>query len=179
MGYTTDFEGHFTLNKKLTSADHDFLIALNETRRMKRNIEGYGIEGEFYVDDRSDILFGQAPDIVERNKPPKTQPGLWCQWRPTDDGLGIEWDGGEKAYAMSEWLVYLLNRFLIPRGYLLNGIVSAQGEERRDVWELQVAGTIVTRRKRNGNWEPVEFKEAPLLGEAPPPAIQKTKFEIS
>jgi len=26
------------------------------------------------------------------------QPGLWCQWIPSDDGTAIEWDGGEKFY---------------------------------------------------------------------------------
>lgn len=163
MGYTTEFRGRLALNKKLTDADRDFLLALNETRRMKRKLKGYGIEGEFYVGNRNNFGQEHTPDVVDYNEPPKTQPGLWCKWKPTDDGLGIEWDGREKAYDMPEWLVYLLNRYLVPRGYLLNGVISAQGEEFGDIWSLRVTNDIVQRRHEGGSWELVKFDKAPRL----------------
>ena len=51
MGYTTDFNGHFTLNKKLEPALHEYLVKFNESRRMRRKLPSqYGTEGEFYVD---------------------------------------------------------------------------------------------------------------------------------
>ena len=60
------------------------------------------------------------------------------QWRPTEDGQTLKWDGGEKAYSMEDWLFYLLEFFFKPRGYVLNGYVDAQGEERDDQWAMQV-----------------------------------------
>src|SRR5574337_684850 len=99
MGYSTDFFGSFELNKPLDADTLKFLQKFNETRRMARKLgREYGVEGEFYVDGTGD--FGQERDatVIDGNRPPSTQPGLWCQWRPTDDGTAIEWDGGEKFY---------------------------------------------------------------------------------
>lgn len=141
MGYTTDFDGTFQLNKKLDAETHTFLNKLNETRRMKRKglDPKYGIDGEFYVDGGG--FMGQGSDdsnIVDHNSPPKTQPGLWNQWRPTDDGMGIEWDGNEKFYNYIEWLQYLIDNVLEPRGYYLNGVVKWIGEDRNDMGAIEV-----------------------------------------
>ncbi len=48
----------------------------------------------------------------------------YCQWMPTEDGTGIEWDGVEKFRHYSEWLDYLISHFLKPWGYVLNGSVQ-------------------------------------------------------
>ena len=51
MGYTTEFQGKFKLNKRLDEKTHEFLVNLSSTRRMSRNVDDiYGIEGEFYVE---------------------------------------------------------------------------------------------------------------------------------
>ncbi len=131
MGYTTDFSGVFKLNEKLDQELYDFLVKFSDTRRMIRKIDGYGIEGEFYVgDDQRTIRDGG--NIIEFNTPPRTQPGLWCQWIPTDDGLGIEWDGNEKFYNYVEWLNYIILNFLQPNEYVLNGTVVWEGESEDD-----------------------------------------------
>lgn len=140
MGYTTNFKGSFKLNKKLDKETHDYLKRFAETRRMARNLpEQYGIEGEFYVDGAGD--FGQAHEdnIINHNTPPKTQPGLWCQWVPNKSGTAIQWDGGEKFYHYVEWLEYIIKNFLAPKGYVLNGEVDFQGEDDSD------QGTIIVR----------------------------------
>ena len=115
MGYTTDFTGHFKLNKKLDTDTHEFLNKFNRTRRMKRSIKGYGIEGEFYVDGTGQ--YGQDYDstVLDHNRPPRTQPGLWCGWTPNEDGTCIEWDGGEKFYEYVEWIEYLIDNVLKPK----------------------------------------------------------------
>lgn len=126
MGYTTEFEGKFKLNKKLDEETYQFLVKLNETRRMARNVgPEYGVEGEFYVED-------DGLNVISYNQYPKTQPGLWCQWAPTACGEFIEWDEGEKFYNYIEWLEYLLQKVLIPKGYHLNGDVEYQGEADND-----------------------------------------------
>jgi hypothetical protein len=133
MGYTTDFDGNFTLNRPLDDETYEFLKKFAHTRRMKRRVDSkYGIDGEFYVDGTGD--FGQDDDgtVVDHNKPPRTQPSLWCQWIPTEDKLHIEWDGGEKFYSYIEWLKYIITNFLEPKGYSLNGKVHWYGEDRED-----------------------------------------------
>ena len=93
MGYQTDLYGTLKLNRQLTVDEKNFLEKLATTRRMARNIEGFGVEGEFYVDgDDGDWGIGDQNDktIIDQNIPPKTQPGLWLQWVPTEDGNGIE-----------------------------------------------------------------------------------------
>jgi len=83
---------------------------------------------------------GQDKDdsIADYNQPPMGQPGLWCQWRPTEDGEGIEWDGGEKFYYYRGWLKYLIQNYLEPWGYTLNGEVTWEGEEPSDMGKIVV-----------------------------------------
>lgn len=67
-----------------------------------------GKEGEYFVGALSDS--GQYHDntIVDYNYPPVTQPGLLCQWVPSEDGTVIQWDNGEKFYYYVEWLRYIV-----------------------------------------------------------------------
>lgn len=151
MGYTTDFEGKFTLNKELTDKMFNFLRLFNETRRMKRNVEGaFGIEGEFFVFGGGSYGQDHEENVVDYNEAPSTQPGLWCQWTPTEDRMGIEWDGGEKFYYYTEWLVYLINKILAPNGYVLNGVVEWDGEDRRDIGTITVVDNKVFTTDNNG-----------------------------
>ena len=111
MSYHTEFEGRIELNKRLDEDLFNFLMKLNQTRRMKRDseklkemgyLDNYGIEGEFFVD--GDGLYGQVVDdsVINSEIPPQTQPSLWCRWQPTVDRRGIEWEGGEKIYEAEE-----------------------------------------------------------------------------
>jgi hypothetical protein len=144
MGYTTDFIGSFKINKPLSEKMKKFLVLFNETRRMGRKVaDVFGHEGEFYVFGGG--FYGQdnEPNIMDFNKEPKTQPGLWCKWVPNEDGTEIVWDGGEKFYSYTEWLVYLIHKILKPNGYVLNGEMTWQGEETGDVGELIVENNRV------------------------------------
>ena len=133
MGYTTEFEGKFYFDKPLDTETYQFLKALSETRRMKRNVgPEYGEEGEFYVHGKGMMGQDDEENIVDHNSPPWTQPGLWCQWTPSPCGLYLEWDGSEKFYHYVEWLHYIANKILKPRGYALTGKVNWQGEDSSD-----------------------------------------------
>lgn len=111
MGYTTDFDGRFNLNKPLTVPD------ANELKAWAK----------------------------ERHEGDAKYPGYYCQWVPTEDGIGIEWDGGEKFYEYVEWLEYIIKHFLEPKGYVLNGAVRYQGEEIGDVGRIEVKDNQVTQ----------------------------------
>ena len=115
MGYTTEFEGVFSVTPTLTPDHQEYLRAFSYTRRMQRDVAKLedmpddrrksvglplGVEGEYYVGSADDDNYGQsrwAPppgeyediSILDFNEEPSTQPSLWCKWRPTEDGT---WD---------------------------------------------------------------------------------------
>lgn len=152
MGYTTEFVGQFNLDRPLEENHKAYLERFAETRRMKRDAVKcqtlpdsireavglpVGVEGEYYLcpgryEDSRDA------SVVDYNEPPSTQPGLWCQWVPNEDGTAIVWDEGEKFYYYAEWLEYIVKNFLIPWGYKLNGVVEWSGEESGDLGAIEV-----------------------------------------
>lgn len=140
MGYTTEFEGRFTTDRPLDDNTLELLVGLNNTRRMKRRVgPEYGVEGEFYIEGAG--FAGQTPDktIIDYNSPPSTQPSLWCQWQINEeDKQTIAWDGGEKFYNYVEWIQYIVQRILSPRGYSLSGAVTWQGEDRSDIGKITI-----------------------------------------
>ena len=70
-------------------------------------------------------------------------PGLWCQWIINDNGE-LEWDGGEKFYEYEAWLVYLIDHFFKPLGYVLNGDITWQGDEHDDLGIIHVVDNKVS-----------------------------------
>lgn len=73
-------------------------------------------------------------------------PGDYCQWVPAADGTTIGWDRGEKFYHYAEWLQYLLDKYLIPWGYVLNGEVLWNGEGAGDFGKLAVTNNVLQVR---------------------------------
>lgn len=161
MGYTTDFSGEFKLDKPLAPEHLAYLTKFNETRRIQRDAQiaatlpdpervavglPVGPEGDFFVGGQG--FMGQDGDdsIVSYNSPPSSQPGLWCQWTPNDDGTAIVWDEGEKFYEYTEWLWYLVENFLKPWNYTLNGTVRWQGEDPDDKGVITVKNNEIKTR---------------------------------
>lgn len=130
MADLTFFEGKFIFNKPLDLETKKILDLLADTRRMRRDVKGFGIEGEFYfADDRE--------TVIDPNEPPSPQPSVWCDWKPTADGTALGWTGRETFQCYTQWLQYIVDRILTPRGYTITGEVEYQGREARDY------GTIV------------------------------------
>jgi len=146
MGYTTIFEGSFQINQPVDEETFELISKLSKTRRMKRDEEklykmyqkNFGVEGEFFVQGGG--YFGQENDetVLNHNAPPRTQPGLWCQWSIKEDKQTIVWDGGEKFYEADAWAHYLIEAILKPRGYIVNGSMNALGENPQDQWSIFV-----------------------------------------
>ena len=122
----------------------------------------YGNDGEYFVKDDPDdsiidhnippgqIKYGELPndsDVWKENEERRSkglcQPGLWCQWRITDDGAKLEWDGGEKFYNYVEWLKYLIIHFFSKWGILLNGEIIWEGDNSDDRGKIIVKDNIV------------------------------------
>ena len=167
MGYQTDFYGAFKVEPTMKPEHIAYLNQFNETRRMKRNPKlledlpdpiriatglPVGPEGAYYVGSTASCGQDDArdcPNVVDENHPATGQPeySVWCQWVPTADGNGLEWDGAEKFYEYIPWLKYLISDFLAPWGYKLNGEVKWEGEDHSDHGLIRVkdnnVGTLV------------------------------------
>jgi hypothetical protein len=161
MGYDTNFSGEFTVKPALKNEHREYLAAFAWTRRVTRDAKKaaklpdpkrkaarlpIGDEGGYYVGSERDGNCGQddTPDVIDRNTSPKGQPGVWCQWVPSEDGKNVEWDGGEKFYNYVEWLEYLVKHFLKPWGYRLDGEVEWEGDDREDMGKIVVRNSKIT-----------------------------------
>lgn len=180
MGYTTEFKGKFSLDQKLDKKH------FASTRRMKRNPDllnslptpgatlplerknarnplhlevglEAGPEGAYFVDGSDWAGQGGDDSILDYNKPPAGQPGLWCQWVPNRTSDAIVWDKSEKFYNYVEWIQYLIKHFLQPWGYILNGKVTYQGEAEGDKGYINIVNNSVTVF---GKSTPTEIKKA-------------------
>lgn len=160
MGYDTHFEGRFELDRPLAVEHAAYLRAFVRSRRMTRYERtvshvldpvrtaaglpvgeegGYCLTVETAAEARNEQLprgWGLSlanHSIADYNRPPLGQPGLWCRWQPTEDDHGIAWDGTEKFYEYAAWLVYLVQHFLEPWGYVLDrGRVQWRGDDADD-----------------------------------------------
>ena len=122
MGYTTQFDGRFKLNKPLTDDLYNKLLDFSNTRHCSK-------------DDYNSV----APGV----------PGLWCQWVPTSNKMSLEWDGVEKFYDYIEWLQYIIDNFLKPEGYEIteDSKVKYRGERFNDIGYLAVKDNVVVKHE--------------------------------
>jgi len=164
MGYTTDFRGFFACSKALTPEQNKYLQNFADTRRMKRDADKaaelldevrsavglpIGLDGGYFVGGNGDFGQDQDESVIEYNLPPTEQPGLWCQWVPSEDGTQIVWDGGEKFYHYVEWIEYIIQHFLQPWGITLNGTVEWRGEDWDDTGFIVINNNEVEVRQRD------------------------------
>jgi hypothetical protein len=159
MGYHTLFFGEFHFQTPLKPEHAGFLQRFSQTRRMKRleslllyepdpwrSAAGLpiGLEGAYFVGSREP--FGQDYDhlsVLDTDEPPLGQPGLWCHWAPARDGKTLAWNGNEKFYHYDEWLEYLVEHFLDPWGYVLEGTMRWIGEDPQDQGTIYMADNEV------------------------------------
>ena len=144
MGYTTWFTGGFEFDKPVSEEFANYINKFADVRHMKRDVEkikslcpdwekycfngNLGPEGQYFVGgDEISERVNLDTSILDHNWQPKPQPGLWCQW--VIEGNELVWDQGEKFYEYEEWLIYLIDNFIAPSGYMLNGEIEFQGED--------------------------------------------------
>lgn len=160
MGYNTYFSGTLQFNKPVTDQLKEYINRFSNTRRMPRDNEkikavypnwrelcffgDLGNKGEYFAPISK--FLGQENDgtVLDNNGyRERVHPGLWCQWIINDDGE-LEWDGNEKFYEYEAWLVYLIDNFFKPLGYVLNGDIEWQGDEYDDLGTIHVVDNKVS-----------------------------------
>ena len=156
MGYSTEFKGSFQTDREMDEQFVSYINRFAHIRHMKRNEDRLkkcypdwkencfmgqlGKDGQYFTGDdgwkpsnyTSFSPQGKDDSVTDYNAVPDGIPSLWCQWVAGEDRKSIEWDGGEKFHHYVEWLVYLIDNFFRPAGYVLNGDVEWQGEELLD-----------------------------------------------
>lgn len=156
MGYSTDFEGSINIEPPLNSFEIDYLTKFSWTRHMKRQ------QGPYFVIDDIDNAEDET-GVISFNEPPASQPSLWCNFLPTEDGTAIRWNECEKTYEGYAWIKYLIDHFLKPKAkthnmespsfkdftynHICNGELIAQGEDPTDHWKIVVKDNVVSVKK--------------------------------
>ncbi len=150
MGYNTDFEGRVIISPPLSAAEVAYLKNFSRTRHVKRT------QSPYYVDPS----YSCEPDVIDFNQPHDDKPNSFhCDWAPWEDGTALEWNGNEKFYEATAWMIYLIEHFLRPDchaaghvpgmvgGHICNGLIAAQGEDPADRWNLIVENNQVRVEK--------------------------------
>lgn len=105
-------------------------------------------EGKFEFDEELDLeTLNRLKELNKDRHDEGDFPGIWCQWEPTEDGKELKWDENEKFYNYVEWLQYIINNIVKPKGYVLNGSVEWVGEERGDYGLIEVKDNVVTTKE--------------------------------
>jgi hypothetical protein len=97
------------------------------------------------------LEFSETEHEDENGKPggDGKPPTYYCQWIPTQDRSGLEWDKNEKFYFGEEWLVYLIEKFIKPWGYTLNGESPWYIDDFDQAGILRVKDGIVSQEPRD------------------------------
>ena len=159
MGYSTYFSGSIAIDRPLREEHKAYLTAFANTRRMQRDASlaadrpdpvreaaglPVGAEGGYFVGSTDNWGQERSVDVLDYNQPPAGQPSLWCQWVPDDDGTAIVHDDGDKFHDYVEWMRYIIEHFLAPWDYTLNGEIEWYGDDRADIGRIVVSDNVVT-----------------------------------
>jgi len=162
MTYNVEFKGQWNLNLPLNNNHRLYLIQFSNIRHMKRDVNKVefipddlrtsvgltiGTDAEFFVGGGGS--FGQERDvsILNYNKPPSTQPGLWNGWVPNSNGTAIIWDEIENFYNYVDWIQYMIKNFFNPWGYILNGDIAWQGNSLKDTGIINIENNIINLKR--------------------------------
>jgi hypothetical protein len=132
MGYTIEYLGSFKLDKPLSEEHAKFL---------------HDFAGSY------DLRKQKALELLKDVNP--IMPAYYCQWIPTEDNMGIKWDGFEKFYNAFDWLKFIIKYYLEPWGYTLNGIV----EIRDGANEYPFENGVLEVRDNDVTWDSDELWE--------------------
>jgi hypothetical protein len=102
MSHDIEFTGHVTVEPPLNADEARYLHRFARSRRFHRVSGPYTTET-----DQS-----RGDDTVHYNRKSPEQPSLNCDWRPTEDAAGIEWDGSGNSDRYDKWMQYLIDTFL-------------------------------------------------------------------
>ncbi|WP_194150325.1 hypothetical protein [Prescottella subtropica] len=169
MGYTTTFTGEIHVHPPLNEAERAYLHRFSRSRRVDSPLGPYAFDGETAGDDSNRVVGGQ--------------PGLWCQWVPSDDGSRLVWNGLEKFYRSSAWMRYLIDTFLCRGALLQHDLTDPKpgwafpDELRQFAFDHTLHGTILASGQDGATWRiEVRDNEVSVVETSGPAPIEYTLF---
>ena len=156
-GDATELEGYFKVNKPLDEETQFIIRGLRHGMSQKRDSQlladylgmsleecliKYGVDGQLYVKDNNVAVICHKGYIKQQIT---YQPWIGSfiprfSWKYFPEEQAIRWDRSEKFYCYVEWIQYLIDYVLAPRGYVLNGHVETfndadNGADQRDSYD--------------------------------------------
>lgn len=144
MGYTAEFTGEIQVFPSLNASEREYLRRFSETRRTASQCGPYALETRSVAPDSNRVAEGQ--------------PGLWCQWVPSEDGARLVWDGHEKFYRSSAWMTYLIDTFLRRNAQLQRDLAHPvpgweyPDELREFTFDHTMFGTVLATGQDGASW---------------------------
>lgn len=130
----------------------------------------------------AETLDHSSVDVDRYNAVAEAQPGLWCDWEPCWDGCCLSYNGNEKFYGATRWLMYLVEHFLRPGAYAqesgldcfkdftfdhhLDGIVVGCRRDNKELFAIKVEDGMVSEEilrpadRRYLDYDPLPYEEA-------------------
>lgn len=107
--------------------------------------------GEFRInkplDAETKALLKKIYDQGDNQAPVSKYNQNSCGWIYDEINQSLVWDEGEKFNEYIEWIQYLVEQILMPRGYIVNGGVEWQGEERDDQGRILIEDNNIRIQK--------------------------------
>lgn len=154
------FSEKFEIEEKLDDKLAEYMYHFFNTKHVKRDIEltkkvyqnwkdrcyrsRLGVEGEYFVDHYTQE---KKEDILNEYEPPAPLPECWCCLRiERSDKDRLIWRNDLMDSAMIihrvRWIKYVLDNFLVPNGYTVNGEMRFQANLYREYKEELYEGKI-------------------------------------
>lgn len=99
--------------------------------------------GQFNIDKRLDYEHCMFLDSLRGDRGGVGTPYSYCQWVVCGKEDAIGWDGGEKFYDYIPWIKWIVNQYLEPLGYKVNGEVTWFGEDKSDQGKIVITDNVV------------------------------------
>jgi hypothetical protein len=138
MGYNYFYSGGVGLDKPLDEKTKKLIERLCLVNRVKRDVskidsdpKDYGVEGEFHLNLTNNT---NCESTIDELDPPSSPPDTSSCWKYdakgnfmyVDDNYNGSWED------VMQWLNYYITKIFKPRGYILDGKICYDGEERDD-----------------------------------------------
>lgn len=137
MGYYTEFDGQLRIDPPLNTAEVDYL-------------------NDFFTTEHPNTTTGMLAGSARWPKP-----GIWCDLKATTTSLA--WNGSKKTYDLEVWVAWVIDHMLSARArpivtahlnndprlaaftcdHVVNGLMTARGEDAEDRWALLVRDNVV------------------------------------
>lgn len=159
MSYDVNYSGELSIEPPLNDAEISYLEAFAISRRYRRFNHGpLAVEPVDIWDDPDTSRLGIS-------RPPLGQPGYYCRFSSYNNGATLGWDETECADYGAEWIAFIVSRLLSPEArayidehinddprlasfttnHILNGEITAFGEDSGDIWRITVENNVVKR----------------------------------